>query len=344
MELDFSKWYILVTVMAAGGCLLMTCTGLFLYLFSCHRKNSETKNKETIKCPCGSDNIVMMKCAECQQPTTGCLECCRRLSSCVCDEDARAKAVARPYEQEDNLTSIVQEDSGGCPNRFDKLESNICPKCCQTFVQSKDCHGNEIAKEALQRGTENLQNADQRVQRWDSWKEQLEYQTKSNAVGTQCDCGTSRTSINPIQAPQGWDHEPEATQNHRDAMLQRIVGNLVKGSRSQAQVVCKQSQESPPRMQSAEDVQVINDGHIAQRESSRSARCYEGSIQIQTDLEGTLHGLKGMEKQLKMLECITSNLNPCPKLPDSADAHALCEVTPKDMIRESHHFRRTILR
>ena len=35
------------------------------------------------KCPCGSDSIVMMKCAECNQPAKGCSLCLRRLSPCT---------------------------------------------------------------------------------------------------------------------------------------------------------------------------------------------------------------------------------------------------------------------
>ena len=113
-----------LAVTAVGGFLLIICTGIFVYLFFCYSKNSETKDEKLIKCPCGSENIVMLKCAECQQPTTGCLECCCRLSSCVCDEDTRAKPVARPRKHENNLTSIVQEHRGGCSSRLDKLDSN----------------------------------------------------------------------------------------------------------------------------------------------------------------------------------------------------------------------------
>ena len=80
--------------------------------------------------------------------------------------------------------------------------------------------------------------------------EQLEYQMQSNAVGTHYDCGTS---INPVQSPHVCELGSEALRKHRDALLQSVVGNLMNGSRSQAQVVCKQSQESPPRIQNAED-------------------------------------------------------------------------------------------
>ena len=39
------------------------------------------------KCQCGSDNFAMMKCAECNQPATGCMRCFCRLSPCACGQE-----------------------------------------------------------------------------------------------------------------------------------------------------------------------------------------------------------------------------------------------------------------
>ena len=83
-------------------------------------------------------------------------------------------------------------------------------------------------------------------------------------------------------------------------------------------------------------MQVRNDWQISQKDPQSSARCSEGSKQLQTDLECTLYCQKGttcdrqqldrMEKQLQRLEYITSILNPYPKFLDSEDAPASCEV------------------
>ena len=87
------------TIWAVGtACISFICLLLLLLLYQGRRhrlrqkqwksQNGERRNEaddNITKCPCGSDKIMPLECAQCHQLVEGCGDCFRRLSPCKCD-------------------------------------------------------------------------------------------------------------------------------------------------------------------------------------------------------------------------------------------------------------------
>ena len=89
-------------------------------------KQSDTK---TIKCQCGCEEIMMMKCKECNQPAKRCSKCFHRLSPCGCDEKSSVQIIKCRCGSE-NLgmmeCAVCHQPAEGCLKCFARIGPCEC--------------------------------------------------------------------------------------------------------------------------------------------------------------------------------------------------------------------------
>ena len=83
------------------------------------------------KCQCGCEEIVMMKCAGCNQPAKGCPRCFNRLSPCGCDGDSKSSMEMTQCRcGSENIgrmeCAVCHEPAAGCLQCFARIGACGC--------------------------------------------------------------------------------------------------------------------------------------------------------------------------------------------------------------------------